>query len=286
HEIGATVVATAADVEALSVGDRVAVEAAHHCGVCEWCLKGYTNLCPQVRFCGLPGVEGALREYMAWPAHLLYKLPPELDHTDAVLAEVIGIGLHALDLAHLRAGTTAAVLGAGPIGLGIIHLLRRTCGIHFIIGSEPVRERQAAALRFGADEVIDVQHEDVFQRVMTLTHGRGVDAVFDAAGVDETFEQAVKIAAPGGKVIVVGIPENDQHPFSASAARRKGLTFRFVRRSLHTYPRVFSLMQKGIIDVRSMVTHVMPFPRVSDAYDLVDNYQDGVIKAVISFDEI
>jgi L-iditol 2-dehydrogenase len=259
----------------------VALEAANHCGSCEWCRKGQTNLCPQVRFCGMPGVDGALREFMAWPAHLLYKLPQQLDFDDGVLAEVLGIGLHSIDLAKMRAGMTAAVLGAGPVGLGIVHLLRRTAGVGLVLASEPIAERRTAALRLGADEVIDAFRENVVERVITATRGRGVDVVFEAAGVAETCEQSVQIAAPGGKVVFVGIPEDDRCPFVAGPARRKGLTFRFIRRSLATYPRVLSLMEKGIIDARPMITHHFSLENVQQAFELADGYGDGVLKAVI-----
>ncbi|MDZ7372204.1 MAG: alcohol dehydrogenase catalytic domain-containing protein, partial [candidate division KSB1 bacterium] len=281
HEFAATVEKLGEGVDRLQVGDRVAVEAAHHCGECEWCRRGYPNLCPRVRFCGMPDVEGALRDYMVWPAHLLHKLPPNLDYEDGVLAEVFGVALHAVDLAHVRPAMTAAVLGCGPIGLAVLHLLRRLTGVSAVWVSDPVEARREAALRFGADAAFDPQKEDVSTALNRETRGCGVDFIFEAAGVPQTFEQMVDIAAPGGHLIVIGIPEDDRCAFAAGAARRKGLTFRFVRRSLMTYERVLTLMGKGFIDGRSLITHRFSLDRAQEAFQLAEAYADGVIKAVI-----
>ncbi|MDZ7316039.1 MAG: alcohol dehydrogenase catalytic domain-containing protein [candidate division KSB1 bacterium] len=281
HEFAAAVVKNGPAVSRVAIGDRVAVEAAHHCGECEWCLRGNPNLCPQVRFCGMPGVEGALREYMVWPAHLLHKLPPNLDYEDGVLAEVFGVALHAVDLAHVRPAMTAAILGCGPIGLAVLHLLRRLTGVKAVWASDPILARREAALRMGADRVFDPTQEDVSAALHQETKGRGADLVFEAAGVPQTFEQMVEAAAPGGHVIVIGIPEDDRCAFAAGAARRKGLTFRFVRRSRMTYERVLALMEKGLVDGRSLITHRFSLDQVQEAFQLTDVYADGVLKAVI-----
>ncbi len=282
HEFSAVVEKIGSAVTHVNVGDRVAVEAADHCGVCEWCLKGYTNLCPHVRFCGMPGIEGALKEFMAWPAHLLYKLPDSLDFDDGVLAEAMGICLHALDLANSRPGQFAAVLGSGPIGLGVIELLRKVAGISTIFATDIVPDRLDMAQVFGADAVFSPHEENIVERIQEITKGRGVDLVFEAAGVDQTSEQMVEIAAPGSKVMIIGIQESEQIPFSPSLARRKGLTFRFVRRSLNTYERVLDMMDKGIIDVKKMVTHHFPLHESQRAFEMVDRYQDGASKVIIT----
>ncbi len=281
HEFSATVAEVGKAVTNVTPGDRVAVEAANHCGQCEWCLQGYTNLCPNVKFCGLPGVEGALKEYMAWPAHLLHTLPDSLTFDDGVLAEVMGICLFAIDLANMKPGQTAAVLGSGPIGLGVAHLLKRTTGARLIVATDIIQDRCQAALQLGADVSFNSNDMDAEEQILELAHGRGVDVVFEAAGVSQTCELSVQIAAPGGKVVLIGIPEDDRIPFAATPARRKGLTFRFVRRSLNTYPRVLAMMENKIIEPQAMVTHHFSLEESQQAFELVDSYSDGVLKAII-----
>ncbi len=281
HEFSAVVEETGAHVQNVQPGDKVAVEPAVHCGTCEWCIKGYYNLCENIKFCGVPPQDGALREKMVWPAHLVYKLLPSLNFDDGVLLEPLAICLHAIDLSHIKPGQTAAVLGAGPMGLGIIHLLKRTTGCRSVYATEKIPARCDMAAQLGADRVLDASKENVINAIMDHTRGRGVDVVFEAAGAADTFEQSVELCAPGGHVLFIGIPEDDRMPFSAAPARRKGLTMRLVRRSLLTVPRCMHLMDTGIFNVRPMVTHHFSLDQVQKAFELVDNYQDGVIKAVI-----
>lgn len=282
HEFTATVAKVGRDVRHLQPGHRVAVEAGRNCGKCEWCERGDINLCPHIQFCGAPPTDGALREYMAWPARLLFPLPDELSFDDGVLAEITGICLHSIDLANMRPGLTAAVLGSGPVGLTTVHLLRKVVGASQIFATDLLPYRLQAVLNMGADVVVNAADEDVTSRIMERTNGRGVDVVFEAAGVDETSIQSVEIAAPGGHVIIIGIPENDRTPFSSAPARRKGLTFRFVRRSKLTYPRGLALAQNRRINLKAMVTHHFPLDQTEKAFDIVDHYKDGVIKAIVN----
>ena len=108
--------------------------------------EGHPNLCPAVRFCGTRLVDGALRERMVYPASLLFPLPDAVSDAEGAALEPLGIGLHALGLARLEPGRTAAVLGAGPIGLLLV-LLCRAAGAAEIIVSEPVPHRQPTTRR-------------------------------------------------------------------------------------------------------------------------------------------
>ena len=122
---------------------------------------------------------------------------------------------------------------------------------------------------------------DVVAEIMRLTGGRGVDVAFEAAGASETPDQAAAVARPGGKVIVAGIPSDDTMTLTASTVRHKGLTIKLVRRMKHTYPRAIRLVQRGLVDVKSLVTHTFPLERIADAFEMVAAYDDGVLRAVI-----
>jgi L-iditol 2-dehydrogenase len=281
HEFSATIAAMGSHVKGFQVGERVAVEAGIPCGLCEWCFKGDTNLCPQIKFCGVAPFDGALREYMAWPGFLLHRLPDSLTFKDGVLMEILAIALHATDLSHMQPGQTAAVLGSGPIGLAVIQLLRQTARTVLIASTDILDYRNDFALKSGSETAMNPDTTDVVENIMQMTGARGVDVVFEAAGVPETCRQAVEMCAPGGKVIFIGIPTQDQTPFSTTSARRKGLTFRFVRRSPMLYPRCAELLEKGTIDLHGMVTHHFPLSKTAEAFALVDQYQDRVIKAIV-----
>ena len=108
---------------------------------------------------------------------------------------------------------------------------------------------------------------------MKVTHGRGVDVAFEAAGENAAVEAAVAAARPGGKVILVGIPADDRTAFNASTARRKGLTIKLVRRMKHTYPRAIALVASGSVDVRSLVTHRFPLSEAARAFSVAQKRQ-------------
>ena len=282
HEFAATVIETGKGVTTLPEGTRVAVEAGIHCGSCEWCLKGMPNLCPDMRFCGVPPIDGALVENLVWPADLLYPLAENLTFDDGVMCEIFSIALHSIDLANMRPGQTAAVLGSGPIGASIVQALRRLSGATVIFATDILDYRCAFASENGADFVMNAHKTDVVAGILDHTRGRGVDVIFECAGVNETIEQAIQLCTGGGKMIWVGIPEDDRTPFLVSPARRKGLTVRMVRRSNQHYHRTLSLLERGTLDARDFVTHHFPFTETEKAFHLADRYEDGVMKAIIS----
>jgi L-iditol 2-dehydrogenase len=128
---------------------------------------------------------------------------------------------------------------------------------------------------------LDPTGTDVVAQVMHLTGDRGVDVAFEAAGAQETPQQAAAMARIGGKVIVAGIPPDDTMTMNASTVRRKGLTIKLVRRMKHTYPRAIRLVQSGMVKVKPLATHVFPLERIAEAFEMVATYDDGVLRAMI-----
>jgi L-iditol 2-dehydrogenase len=102
--------------------------------------------------------------------------------------------------------------------------------------------------------------------IRTATGGRGVDVAFEVAGVQDAVDTSIAAVIPGGKVVLAGIPDDDKTSFSASTARRKGLTIKLVRRMKYTYPRAIELVANGLVDVRSLVTHRFPLEQADQAF--------------------
>lgn len=280
HEFSARVVALGPGVSGPAVGTRVAVEPAISCGHCELCEEGHPNLCENILFCSTPPTEGSLREYMAHPAELCFPLPDEIGDAEGSVLEPIGIALHAVRMAKLRPGDTIAILGSGPIGLLCLQVAM-VSGARAAYVTDMVPERLAMAEKFGATAVYKADEGGPAEWILEQTGGRGVDVVFEAAWAEETVGQAVQVARRGGKVMLVGIPRDDEACYPAHNARRKGLTLKYVRRMKHTYPRAIAMVRDGILDASTLVTHRFPLERASEAYQLVASYKDGVIKAVI-----
>jgi len=298
HEFSARVAQLGEGVQGLEIGQLVAVDPAIPCGRCECCQQGHPNLCPQVRFCGTPPVNGVFAEYTAMPAENCFPLPEGLTADQGALLEPLGVAIHSVNLSHIKPGDTAAVLGAGPIGL-LTAAAVLAAGAREVYITEPLAYRRAFAQEYLAAgaaavaaaatavaqapqlAVFDPLNQDATGEIGQLTGGRGVDIVFEAAGAPETPAQAADLVRPGGKMILAGIPAEDTLCMPASTVRRKGVTIKLVRRMKHTYPQAIRMVQSGQVALRPMVTHALPLDRVGEAMEMVANYQDGVIKAVV-----
>jgi L-iditol 2-dehydrogenase len=246
-------------------GERVAIDPAIPCGYCEWCEKGHPNLCANLKFAGHGTQDGALREFMAWPKKCLHPLPESISDGDGAMLEPLGIAIHSVDLGKVQAGMTIGVFGCGPIGLLIIQLAK-VSGAAQIIATDKLVHRLEAAKRFGASQTFLVEDERGLEEMRAAVQERGVDIAFEAAGKQDAVDDAFAAVLPGGKVILAGIPDGDRTSFSASIARRKGLTIKLVRRMKHTYPRAIELVSKGLVDVRSLVTHCFPLDQSVEAF--------------------
>jgi L-iditol 2-dehydrogenase len=246
-------------------GERVAVDPAIPCGVCEFCLEGNPNFCTSMHFAGDGKFDGALREYVAWPTHCLFRLPESISDAEGALLEALGVGIHAIDLGHLRAGMSVGIFGCGPIGLLMVQLARISGATH-IITTDKLPHRLEAAKSFGATNVFQAEGGTETAEILAATNRRGVDVAFEVAGENDAVETAVAAAKRGARVVLVGIPADDRTTFTASTARRKGLTIKLVRRMKHTYPRAIALVEHGLVDVRSLVTYRFPLTEAKPAF--------------------
>lgn len=268
HEFAGVVMAGEASQE------RVAVDPAVPCERCEFCRKGHPNLCLDIIFAGHSPYDGALREFIAWPKRHLYPLPDSLSDADGAMLEPLGVALHSVDLAHLKAGMSVGVFGCGPIGLLTLQVAR-VAGASQIIATDRIDHRLDAARSLGATVVIKSYGGAENGEVLSATNQRGVDVAFEAAGENQAVETALYACKPGGVAILAGIPEDDQTTFTASQARRKGLTIKLVRRMKHTYPRAIKLVQNGQVDVRSLVTHRFSLERYQEAFAVAEK-REGI----------
>ena len=250
-------------------GQRVAIDPAIPCGHCEYCQRGHPNLCADLIFAGHGKTNGALREWMAWSVRSLFSIPESFSFADGAMLEPLGIAIHSVDLGHLKPGMTVGVFGCGTIGLLIIQMVKLAGAAH-IIATDKLTHRVEAAKRFGASESYLVADQHGLEEMRAAVEKRGVDVAFDAAGTQDAIDDAFAAVLPGGKVILAGIPDDDRTSFSASTARRKGLTIKLVRRMKHTYPRAIELVSKGLVDVRSLVTHRFPLEQASEAFRLAE----------------
>lgn len=265
----------------LGPGMRVSVDPAQPCGSCELCLRGHPNLCTSLHFCGLYPDGGCFCERIKMPARSCFPLPGELDAETGALLEPLGIALHAVSLAQPQAGESAVVIGAGPIGL-LIQQAAKLAGMGPVYVIEQLPWRLRLVEKFGGVP-IDSARTDATEKLRIATLGRGVDVAFEAAWADQSIQLAAELVRAGGRLVLVGIPRDDQLTMQHSIARRKGLTIFLSRRMKHTYPKAIDLVQRGLLDVKSLVSHRFPLSKLPEAFSLNADYRDHVVKVMVTY---
>lgn len=283
HECSGTVVEVGREVEHVKVGDLVVVDPAVHCGHCDQCLSGRPHTCRNNRFLGCPGqLEGCLSEYIVMPAFTCFPVTGKMNPVQAALIEPFSIGVYSVQLAQIEHKTTSAVIfGAGPIGLSILLKLLAD-GVKNVGMVEPLDYRLNKAKEIGAQYFINPEKQDVEAEVQKQEELL-VDVAFDASGEQDAVTNAVKVLKPGGKLVLVGIPPSAQYTFDMDLMRRKELTIINVRRQNHCVEEAIDLVISGKADVEKMVTHHFSLDETATAFDIVEGYKDGAIKAMINF---
>lgn len=282
HECSGFITEVGAGVKNVKVGDLVVVDPSVHCGHCDQCLAGRPHTCRNNRFLGCPGqLDGCLSEYIVMPSFTCFPVTGKMTPVQAALIEPLTIGVYAVKLAGItNPGIDTAIFGAGPIGLSILMKLSAG-GLQKITVIEPLEYRLNKATEIGAEFLINPDKEEV-EATVKLNNALLMDVVFEASGQQEAVTNAVKILKPGGKLVLVGIPPNAQYTFDMDLMRRKELTVINVRRQNHCVEEAIDLVVSGKIDVEKMVTHHFPLEETPKAFEIVEGYKDGAIKAMIN----
>lgn len=284
HEFGSIVEAIGEGAldgnrQPLSVGMHVAVDPAQPCKKCEWCEKGHPNLCQSIHFCGSWPDQGSLCDFMHMPAECCFPIPKEMDFGEASLLESLGVALHAVDLAQIKVADSVAILGAGTIGLLTLQVAR-LAGASRVYISDKFAWRLKLAEKLGGVP-INCDTTDSVKEVQRHTNGRGVDVAIECAWADHSVQQAADMVRLGGRMVLVGISGNDQITMRHSTVRRKGMTIRLARRMKHVYPRSIELYRRGLVDLKSLITHRVPLEGTVEAFRMNSRYEDNVVKVIV-----
>ncbi|HJO08289.1 MAG TPA: alcohol dehydrogenase catalytic domain-containing protein [Verrucomicrobiota bacterium] len=280
HECAGTVVATGPTAPGLKAGQRVAVDPAISCGQCDQCRQGRAHTCRKLQFLGCPDqAPGAAAEFITIPAKSCYPIPDSMTMEQAALVEPLSVGVHSLRLTEMQPGGAVGVLGSGPIGLSVLMAIGALCPNRTFV-TDLLDNRLALAKRCGADWIGVPTREDVVGAILK-EESEGLDCIFECAGRQETLDQAVELLKPGGTLVMVGIPEGDRISFQTENLRRKELRLQNVRRQNDCTKEAIDLVASGAVDVDPLATHHFDFNEAKEAFDLVADYEDGVIKAII-----
>lgn len=280
HECAATIIEVGSAVRDLRPGDRVAVDPLIPCGQCDQCQAGRRHTCRNQVFLGVPDqVPGSLVERLIMPGTCCYPIPDSMTMGQAALIEPFAIGLYAQRRAGTPNGERIAVLGSGPIGLCVL-LALKAAGSCRVWATDLLDNRLHLAARLGAEWTGNASRDDMVAAIGELCP-EGMDWVFECAGKQETLDEAVELLRPGGTLLIVGIPEHDRISFDMNYLRRKELTLLNIRRQNECVRPAIELVACGKVSVEMLMTHHLTFSETQKAFDIVADYKDGAVKAMI-----
>ena len=266
HEMSGTIESLGADVEGLSVGQKVVVRPLDHCGNCPACAAGHTHICHNLKFLGLD-TDGAFQEIWTVPAHTIHVLPEDLRLDHAALIEPVAVACHDVRLSGLKPGEDVVVIGGGPIGV-LVAAVARDAGGNVII-SEVNEHRLAIAEKLGFSTVNPAK-EDLVATINARTGDKGADVVFEVSGSKPGVQATTDVAATRGRIVMVAI----------HATKPEVDLFRFFWRELKLigarvyeaadYEKAIELVLNGAIDAETIITDVSPLADIQKAFEALD----------------
>ncbi|MBE0490492.1 MAG: NAD(P)-dependent alcohol dehydrogenase [Halomonas sp.] len=231
-------------------------------------------------------IDGAQAEYLRVPDAQanLSPVPDGLTDDQVLMCpDIMSTGFAGAESANIRIGDFVAVFAQGPIGL-CATAGARLRGAGLIIAVDGVDERLEMAKKMGADVTLNFRDVDVVAEILKLTGGRGVDASIEALGLQQTFEQSLRVLKPGGTLSSLGVySEALSIPLDAFCA---GLGDHRIITTLcpggkERMRRLMQIIDSGRLDLGPMVTHRYPLEKIVDAYDLFSHQRDGVLKIAL-----
>ncbi len=282
HECAGIVEKVGSSVSRVKPGDRIAIEPAMPCFECDQCNSGRPHTCRNLNFLGCPGqADGSLSEFIVMPESSCFPISDHMSYDQAAISEPLAIGLYAVNRSMPIEGANIGILGFGPIGMSVqLPAMAKGAGKVFV--TDKIDERLQIARESGAKYAGNVDKADVVQEILDL-EPRGLDIIFECCGQQEAIDQALDLLKPGGKLMLIGIPEFDRWSLLVDTCRHKEISILNVRRQNGAVEEALEMLEKGIVDVSNMPTHRFSFADSKKAFDLVASYSDGVMKAMIDF---
>lgn len=284
HEVSGEIVDLGESVNEFNVGDRVACQAHSGCGYCRNCMQGNYNLCLNYgklnkghRHYGFT-TQGGYAEYNVYSVKAITKLPDNVSFNEGALVDTLGTSYHGLELSGVIAGGTSVIIGPGPVGILAMQLAKSMGSKTIVVGR---KERLQAAKRLGADMIVDYEKEEPVQAIMNLTNGLGADEVFECVGTSTAIGQSIKVAKKNGKVVLLGIPVEDELLIPLKGAILNQVSILGSRANPNVSDLVLQLISDGKINAQGLITHEFPLEKMKEAMNTFVDRTDGALKVIV-----
>ena len=276
HEIAGEILSIPENGRGLKAGDHIIVDPYLYCGHCYPCSIGRTNCCMDLHVLGVH-VDGGMAEYFTHPADMLVKVPQDMPWDLVPLAEPLTIALHGIHRAKLTGGEHIAISGAGPIGL-----LAAMAAIHYgahPIMIDPVDGRLEKAEELGVKFTINPVRENAAERVKEITGGRMAEVVMEASGANAAIRSALDLVSNAGRIVLTGWPKKET-PIDTAMITKKEVDIRGARTSAGEFEEAIDLIYRSKVDVRAILTKVVPAVEIPDAVRNIDRDPGSYLKVV------
>lgn len=281
HELAVEVIGLGEHAEdtGLAVGDVCAVEPYLNCGTCSPCRRGKTNCCESLKVYGVH-IDGGMREQIIVPADKLHKADGvPADHL--AIVEMLCIGAHAVRRAELLPGDPVLVVGAGPIGLGVM-LFAREAGAR-VLGMELSAGRiEFASQQLGVEDWIE-PGEQAEAQLRAVLDGDLPLAVFDATGNVNSMHAVFKLPANGGKLIYVGLVQGDITFYDPEFHRREMTMMSSRNATSEDFAHVIHTIASDDVDLDPWITHRATPETIIERFPGWLEPENGVVKAMLEF---
>ena len=259
-------------------GEAVTIIPYFNCGHCIACRSGKPNCCTTIKVCGVH-IDGGMVEYLSVPSSSLVH-GGDLSYDELALVEPLAIGAHAVRRANVQEGEFVLVIGAGPIGLGVIESAR-------IAGGEVIAmDINEGRLQFCRDELhllhtVHAGSANVEEQLKQITRGDMPTVVIDATGSRAAINGAFAYLAHGARYVLVGLQKGEIQ-FSHPEFHKREATLMSSRNATREdFTRVMESMKMGLIDPTTYITHRVPFGKVKDDFKSWLDPATGVIKVMV-----
>lgn len=279
HELAGEIAEIGKNAYGLKDGDPVVIIPYVECGKCIACRQGKTNCCTRINLFGVHW-DGGMQEYLGVPVDHLIRTN-KLDFDQMAMVECLGIGAHAARRSGVKQGETALIIGAGPIGMGVMQFAKEAGAT--VIAVDIVKDRlEFCRDRFKVDYVVDGRGEAI-KEIESITNGDYPLVVFDATGNAESMMNAFNLIAHGGRLVLVSLVKENITFFDPDFHRRETTLMSSRNATREDMEHVVRSIETGKVDASSFVTHRAPFDRMIKEFESWLKPETGVIKAVVEF---
>lgn len=280
HEFAGIVEEIGECVKGIAIGDKVAVDPVISCGSCYACTHGRHNVCESLEVMGVHR-DGGFCEYVVVNYKNLYKTAKDTPFETLCLVEPFSIGAQINFRGQINSDDTVLIMGCGPIGLTALQIAKKN-GARVIM-TDIIEKRLIMAKEMGADRVINAEEENLQAAVNEFTNHVGINVVVDAVCSTHSFEQAVEVTSPAGRIVVIGLIAQPSQIVQA-AITKKELTITGSRLSNYKFGDVIKWLDAGKIKPELIRSHMYHYTEIHKAIDVAVNNPQNVCKIVIEFD--